>query len=52
MPTAAVSVSVLGAVVAGIALAPIVAPTTLAILMLLPLAAFEATTPLPAPPSS
>jgi ATP-binding cassette subfamily C protein CydC len=48
MPTAAVGVSVLGAVVAGIALAPIVAPTTLAILMLLPLAAFEATTPLPA----
>ena len=48
MPTAAVGVSVLGAVVAGIALAPTVAPTTLAILMLLPLAAFEATTPLPA----
>jgi ATP-binding cassette subfamily C protein CydC len=48
MPTAAIGVSVLGAVVAGIAMAPTVAPTTLAILMLLPLSAFEATTPLPA----
>ena len=48
MPTAAIGVSVLGAVVAGIALAPTVAPTTLAILMLLPLSAFEAMTPLPA----
>ena len=48
MPTAAIGVSVLGAVVAAIALAPTVAPTTLAILMLLPLSAFEATTPLPA----
>ena len=48
MPTAAIGVSVLGAVVAGIALAPAVAPTTLAILMLLPLSAFEATTALPA----
>jgi ATP-binding cassette subfamily C protein CydC len=48
MPTAAIGVSVLGAVVAGIALAPTVAPTTLAILMLLPLSAFEATTVLPA----
>jgi len=48
MPTAAIGVSVLGAVVAGIALAPTVAPTTLAILMLLPLSAFEATTALPA----
>ena len=48
MPTAAIGVSVLGAVVAGMALAPTVAPTTLAILMLLPLSAFEATTPLPA----
>ena len=37
-----------GAVVAALALAPTVAPTTLAILMLLPLSAFEATTPLPA----
>ncbi|MBW0014276.1 thiol reductant ABC exporter subunit CydC [Mycobacterium sp.] len=48
VPTAAIGVSVLGAVVAGIALAPAVAPTTLAVLMLLPLSAFEATTPLPA----
>jgi ATP-binding cassette, subfamily C, bacterial CydC len=48
MPTAAIGASVLGAVVAGIGLAPAVAPTTLAVLMLLPLAAFEATTPLPA----
>lgn len=48
MPTAAIGASVLGAVVAGIGLAHTVAPTTLAILMLLPLSAFEAMTPLPA----
>lgn len=48
MPTAAVGASVLGAVVAGIGLAHAVAPTTLAVLMLLPLSAFEAMTPLPA----
>jgi ATP-binding cassette subfamily C protein CydC len=48
MPTAAIGASVLGAVVAGIGLAHTVAPTTLAVLMLLPLSAFEATTPLPA----
>jgi ATP-binding cassette subfamily C protein CydC len=48
MPTAAVGVSMLGAVVAGIGIAATVAPTTLAILMLLPLSAFEATTSLPA----
>ncbi|AOS92553.1 thiol reductant ABC exporter subunit CydC [Mycobacterium intracellulare] len=48
MTTAAVGASVLGAVVAGIGLAPAVAPTTLAVLMLLPLSAFEAMTPLPA----
>ncbi|OBJ04498.1 thiol reductant ABC exporter subunit CydC [Mycobacterium alsense] len=48
MPTAAIGASVLGAVAAGIGLAHAVAPTTLAILMLLPLSAFEATTPLPA----
>jgi len=48
IPTAAIGVSVLGAVVAAIGLAGTVAPTTLAILMLLPLSAFEATTPLPA----
>ncbi|WP_156689566.1 thiol reductant ABC exporter subunit CydC [Mycobacterium sp. Marseille-P9652] len=48
MPTAAIGVSVIGAVVAAVALAPGVAPTTLAVLMLLPLSAFEAMTPLPA----
>jgi ATP-binding cassette, subfamily C, bacterial CydC len=48
VPTAAIGVSVLGAVVAALALAPSVAPTTLAILMLLPLSSFEATTALPA----
>jgi ATP-binding cassette subfamily C protein CydC len=48
MPTAAIGASVLGAVVAGIGLAHTVAPTTLAVLMLLPLSAFEAMTPLPA----
>ncbi len=47
LPTAAVGASVLGAVVAGIGLADAVAPTTLAVLMLLPLSAFEATTALP-----
>lgn len=48
MPTAAIGASVLGAVVCGIGLAHTVAPTTLAVLMLLPLSAFEAMTPLPA----
>lgn len=48
IPTAAIGISVLGAVVAGIQLAGSVAPTTLAVLMLLPLSAFEATTLLPA----
>lgn len=47
-PIAAIGASVLGAVICGIALAPTVAPTTVAILMLLPLSAFEATTALPA----
>ena len=46
-PTAAVGVSVLGALFAGIALSNHVAPTTVAILMLVPLAAFEATAALP-----
>ncbi|QZT64719.1 ATP-binding cassette domain-containing protein [Mycolicibacterium austroafricanum] len=46
-PTVAVGVSVLGAVLAGIALSHTAAPTTVAILMLLPLAAFEATGALP-----
>jgi ATP-binding cassette, subfamily C, bacterial CydC len=48
VPTAAIGVSVLGAVVVGIGMAPTVAPTTLAVLMLLPLSAFEAMTALPA----
>ncbi|MDG4668815.1 ATP-binding cassette domain-containing protein [Mycobacterium sp. 236(2023)] len=46
-PTAAIGVSVLGAVFAGIALSHSVAPTTVAILMLVPLAAFEAVAALP-----
>ncbi|ORV87480.1 ATP-binding cassette domain-containing protein [Mycolicibacterium iranicum] len=46
-PTAAIGVSVLGAALAGIALSDSVAPTTVAILMLVPLAAFEATSALP-----
>ncbi|GAB7070828.1 ATP-binding cassette domain-containing protein [Mycobacterium hodleri] len=46
-PTAATAVSVLGAVLVAITLASQVAPTTLAILVLLPLSAFEATTALP-----
>jgi len=48
VPTAAIGASVLGAVAAGIGMASTVAPTTLAVLMLLPLSAFEAMTPLPA----
>lgn len=47
MPTAAIGASVLGAAVAGIGIASSVSPTTLAILMLLPLSSFEATTALP-----
>ncbi len=47
-PVAATAVAVLGIVVVGISLAPVLAPTTLAILVLLPLSAFEATTALPA----
>ncbi|MDT5311320.1 MAG: ATP-binding cassette, subfamily bacterial CydC [Mycobacterium sp.] len=47
-PVAAMGAAVLGAVVVGISLAPVVAPTTLTILVLLPLSAFEATTALPA----
>lgn len=46
--TAAVGAAVLAAAVIGITLAPVTAPTTLAILMLVPLSAFEATTALPA----
>jgi ATP-binding cassette, subfamily C, bacterial CydC len=47
VPTAAVGASVLAALIAGIALAPMVSPTTLAILMLLPLSSFEAIAGLP-----
>ncbi|TRW83300.1 ATP-binding cassette domain-containing protein [Mycolicibacterium sp. 018/SC-01/001] len=47
-PAAAIGISVLGALLAGVALANSVAPTTLAVLMLLPLSAFEATSALPA----
>lgn len=47
-PTAATGVAVLGAAFAAITLAGSVAPTTVAILMLLPLSAFEATAALPA----
>ncbi|MCV7422771.1 ATP-binding cassette domain-containing protein [Mycobacterium yunnanensis] len=47
-PTAATAVSVLGAVLVAIGLAGQVGPTTLAILVLLPLSAFEATAALPA----
>lgn len=46
--TAAVGAAVLAAAFIGITLAPVTAPTTLAILMLVPLSAFEATTALPA----
>ncbi|MFS0900519.1 ATP-binding cassette domain-containing protein [Mycolicibacterium litorale] len=47
VPGVAMGAAVLGAAVSGIALAGSVAPTTVAILMLLPLSAFEATTALP-----
>lgn len=47
-PAAATAVSVLGAVIVGIGLSTMTAPTTLAVLMLLPLSAFEATGALPA----
>ena len=47
-PTAAVGISVLGAIVVAIGIADSVAPMTAAILMLLPLSAFEATSALPA----
>lgn len=47
-PTAAIGVSVLGAVVAAIGIADAVSPMTAAVLMLLPLSAFEATVVLPA----
>lgn len=44
--TAAIGVSVVGAAVAGIGMAGSLAPTTLAVLMLVPLSAFEASTSL------
>jgi ATP-binding cassette, subfamily C, bacterial CydC len=47
VPTAAIGIGVLGAAVAGIALSNSLDPTTVAVLMLLPLSAFEATTALP-----
>jgi ATP-binding cassette subfamily C protein CydC len=47
VPSLAIGASALGAVVAGIGLAGSVAPTSLAVLMLVPLAAFEATAALP-----
>lgn len=47
VPGAALGVSVLGAAVAAFGLANSVAPTTVAVLMLLPLSAFEAITALP-----
>lgn len=47
-PTAALGISALGAIVAAIGMADAVAPMTAAILMLLPLSAFEATAALPA----
>ncbi len=48
VPSFAVGASVIGAIIVGIGIAPTVAPTTLAVLMLLPLSAFEATGSLPA----
>ena len=47
-PTAAMGLSVVGAIIAAIGIADAVTPMTLAILMLLPLSAFEATAVLPA----
>ncbi|MBJ7384875.1 MAG: ATP-binding cassette domain-containing protein [Mycolicibacterium sp.] len=47
-PILAIGASVLGAVVAALSLGSTLAPTTAAILVLLPLSAFEATTALPA----
>lgn len=48
VPSIAIGASVIAAIMIGIAIAPAVAPTTLAVLMLLPLSAFEATASLPA----
>lgn len=48
VPSIVVAVATLTAIIVGIGLAPDLAPTTLAVLMLLPLSAFEATAALPA----
>lgn len=48
MPTAITGVTLLAAVMAGVSLTDTLAPTTVAVLMLVPLAAFEALTSLPA----
>ncbi len=48
VPILAIGASAIGAVVVGIGIAAHTAPTTLAVLMLLPLSAFEATAALPA----
>jgi ATP-binding cassette subfamily C protein CydC len=48
VPTLAIGAAVIGAVIVGIDIAAHTAPTTLAVLMLLPLSAFEATMNLPA----
>ncbi|MCW2690365.1 MAG: cydC [Mycobacterium sp.] len=47
VPIVSVGISVLAAIIAGVGLSSAVAPTTVAVLMLLPLSAFEATTSLP-----
>lgn len=47
VPSIAIGISTIGSVIVGIAIAPTVAPTTLAVLMLLPLSAFEAAGALP-----
>lgn len=47
VPTLAIGASVLGAAIAALVVTPALAPTTAAILLLLPLSAFEATTALP-----
>lgn len=48
VPSVVTGVATIGAIMIGITSAPALAPTTLAVLMLLPLAAFEATGALPA----
>lgn len=48
VPTLAIAASVIGSVVVALGIANSTAPTTLAVLMLLPLSAFEATAMLPA----